>query len=267
MSRFTGVLTIILGLAAVPLAAADLEVRAAAAAVGAFGLDVTVGSSCSSPDEVTVDAPPTIDGDFEACQVLTAVGVEVGSVASFVAGGAIVLGDGFSVPAGASFSAVVDSLMPAPFADVSSESPIAERTFNARFHLRLDGLSLADGEQIDHLRAYAADGSDIFRVILRRQAGQNLLLLGARQDGGGEILTPSGHEVPLPSGWNLVELEWSAGAGDGRLLVSVNQEALVGLSDLGNGLAEIERFRWGAVDGAIGGSTGRLEVDGFTAWR
>lgn len=250
-----------------PLAAADLEVRPASAAVGSFGLDVTLGSSCSSPDEVTLDAPPTVAGDFEACQVLTAVGVEVAAAASFVAGDAVVLQDGFNVGGGATFSAITNALMPGEYAAIATEAPIAEQTFNARFHLRLDSLSLADGEEVDHLRALAADGTDLFRVILRRQSGQNVLVLGARQDGGGEILTPPGQEVALPAGWNLIELDWRAGAADGRLLVSVNQAAFVGLANLDNGLAEIERFRWGAVDGSFSGSPGRLEVDGFSAWR
>ena len=258
----------VLALVAPPLAAADLEVLPASAAVGSFGLDVTVGSTCSAPDDVTLEAPPaTITGDFEACLVLTAIGVEVGSAANFVAGDSIVLGAGFSVPDGASLSAVTDSLMPSRFAAITTGSPIAEQTFNARFHLRLDSLSLADGEDLDHFRAVAADGTDVFRLILRRQSGQNLLALGARQDGGGEILTPAGLEVGLPAGWNLVELAWRAGAGDGQLLVSVNQAAFVGLADLANGLAAIERFRWGVVDGSFSGSPGRLEVDGFSAWR
>ena len=107
---------------------------------------------------------------------------------------------------------------------------------------QLDPASIDDSE--------AADGGDVFRLIVRRQAGQNLLVLGARQDGGGEILTPAGEEVALPAGWNLVELEWRAGDGEGRLLVAVNQAPLAGLSDLANALAEIERFDWGAVGGA-----------------
>ncbi|MFQ5350029.1 MAG: 3-coathanger stack domain-containing protein [Thermoanaerobaculia bacterium] len=267
MRRFNGLLTV-LCLAAVPLVAANLEVLATAAAVGSFGLDVTLGSTCSSSDNVTIQAPPaTIDGDFEACQKLEVIGVEVGTDANFVAGDSITLDAGFAAPAGASFSAVIDGAMPSQFAAITTESPIAEQTFNARFHLRLDGLSLADGEEVEHFRAMAGDGSDVFRVILRRQAGQNLLLLGARQDGGGEILTPSGQEVSLPAGWNLVELDWRAGAGDGQLLVSVNQAAFVGLVDLANSLAEIERVDWGVVDGAFSGLPGRLEVDGFSSWR
>ncbi len=256
----------VLLLLAAPSVAADLEVHAGSAAVGSFGLDVAVGSTCTAPDLVTVP-PGSASGDFEACQVLTAVGVEVGTAASFVAGDSIVLGSGFSVADGASFSAVTDSLMPSRFASISTASPIAEQTFNARFHLRLDSLSLADGEEIEHVRAVAADGADIFRVILRRQSGQNLLVLGARQDGGGEILTPAGQEVGLPAGWNLIELDWRAGAGDGQLLVSVNQAAFSGLAALANSLAEIESLRWGAVDGTFAGSPGRLEVDGFNAWR
>ena len=265
MRSLGAVLMALLAVAA-PAAAADLEVLGAAAAAGSFGLQVSIGSTCTTPDLVTVP-PGTADGYFEACQMLTAVDVEVSTDASFVAGDSIVLGSGFSVAGGATFSAVTDSLMPSELASVSTRSPIAEQTFNARFHLRLDSLSLANGEEVEHLRAVAADGSDIFRVILRRQSGQNLLVLGARQDGGGEILTPAGQEVGLPAGWNLIELSWRAGAGDGRLLVSVNQGAQSGLVDLANSLAEVETVRWGAVDGTFAGSPGRLEVDGFSAWR
>lgn len=250
-----------------PLAAAELEVKAGAAAVGSFGLDVTVGSTCSTPDEVIVESPPVVTGDLEACQNLTVRGVEVNGSVDFVAGASVILGADLTVAEGATLAIVLDSMMPGLMAYIGSGAPIAEQTFQARFHLRLDSLSLAEGDEVDHLRALAADGAEVFRVILRRQAGQNLLALGARLDTGGEILTPAGQEVLLPPGWNQVELDWRAGDGDGRLLVSVNQAAFVGLDALTNGLAEIERFHWGAVDGTFAGTPGRLEVDGFSAWR
>ena len=266
MRRIAGLVTLLL-MAASPLLAAGLKVRAASAAVGGYGLDVTVGSTCSAPDDVTVDAPATISGQFEACHTLTVTGVEATAVTDLLAGGVVALDEGFSVAYGVELSVTIDSLMPSEHVAVASGSPIAEQTFNARFHLRLDSLALSDGDEIEHLRALAADGSDVFRVLLRRQGGQNLLALGARLDGGGEMLTPPGQEVALPAGWNLVEVGWRAGDGDGQLLVSVNQGAFSGLTSLSNGLAEVERFRWGAVDGSFGGSPGRLEVDGFSSWR
>lgn len=266
--RRLAVLTGLLAVGAAPLVAADLQVRAGAAAVGDFGLRVVVGSTCSTPDEVTIEAPPaTIGGAQEACRSLTVGDVAVAVSADLVAGEAVAFGEGFSVSEDALLSVTLEPLMPGPFAAIASAAPLAEQSFNARFHLRLDSLSLAEGEEIDHLQALAGDGSDLFRLIVRRQSGQNLLALGARLDAGGEILTPPGQEILLPAGWNLVELEWRAGAGDGQLLVSVNQAAPVGLVDLANGGAAVERFRWGAVDGTFGGSPGRLEVDGLSAWR
>ena len=265
MKRSIAILALLL-LVASPMTAADLEVRPSAAAVGSFGLDITLGSTCSSGDNVTLSSPPILDGDFEACRVLEVLTVEVGSDASFVAGESIGFVADFAVPAGASFSAVTDALMPGEYAAIVSEAPIAEQTFNARFHLRLDSLSLAEGEEIDNLQAIAGDGSVAFRLIVRRQAGQNLLVLAA-QHGGGEILTPTGQEIVVPIGWNLVELDWRAGAGDGQLLMALNQSAFGGLSALDNPVTDVERFRWGAVDGSFSGSPGRLEVDGFSAWR
>ena len=266
MRRLAGPLAL-LALGGSPLLAADLRVRPAAAAIGSFGLDVTVGSTCSAPDDVTVDAPATIGGQFEACRTLSVVGVEATAATDLLAGEAVILGEGFSVADGVELSVTIDSLMPSEHVAVATGSPIAEQTFNARFHLRLDSLALSDGEEIEHLRALAGDGGDVFRVLIRRQGGQNLLVLGVRLDGGGEMLTPPGQEVALPAGWNLVELDWRSGDGDGQLLVSVNQGAFSGLTSLANGLAAVERFRWGAVDGSFSGSPGRLEVDGFSSWR
>ena len=97
-----------------PLAASGgtLTVAPGAASIGNYGLDVALGD-CSSPDEVLLDSPASIGGAFEACTTLTATSVEVGGAgASFVAGREIVLGDGFSVAAGAAFSAALRPELP-----------------------------------------------------------------------------------------------------------------------------------------------------------
>ena len=47
-----------------------LDVNAGAANEGAFGLEVTVGGSCTETDDLTIDAPPMISGEFRACNTM-----------------------------------------------------------------------------------------------------------------------------------------------------------------------------------------------------
>ena len=132
--------------AAAPVSSGSLGVSAAAATIGAFGLEVTVGDECSSADSLTLSPPPSqIQGEFEACLDITADNVEVsGSGATFRAGSTIALGDGFSVAPGVEFVAELDPALANDFASVDDASPIDEAVYHATFYLRLDDLGGTD---------------------------------------------------------------------------------------------------------------------------
>jgi len=56
------------------------------------------------------------------------------------------------------------------------------------------------------------------------------------------------------------------GAGDGRLLLSLDgtpSAALTGLTNPGESVAGLD---WGVAGGELAGSVGHLEIDGFRAW-
>jgi hypothetical protein len=255
---------------AVGLLAGFLDVNGDAAKAGNFGLEVTVGGTCVSPTDLDINSPPTISGVFEACNSITANGVDVVNPgATFQAGSFIAIGGDFAVDSDAPFTAAIDSALVDGFAYVEDESPRSETAYNARFDLRLDSLSLGDTDQIDHFNGYSSNGEEQFRVILKRNAtlGENRLVLAARKDDGSFEETPSDEEVLLPDGWNSVHIAWRAGNGNGFLLVSVNSGVFVGLADLDNDTKRIDLVRWGAIAGSVGSTTGTLELDNFTSWR
>ncbi len=255
---------------AAPASPSGIAVTAASATVGAFGLEVTVGDTCSLPDNLSISAPPgPIEGAFEACLSVTADNVEVaGTGATFRAGEAIEFGDGFRVASNASFTAVLDPFLSTDFASVDDPSPIGETVYNATFMVRVDDLVLADGDSIEHLVGYSFLGQSEFVLSLRKNpSGQRALHLAARQDGGGMVQMTPGQELALAAGWNRIDLEWTAAAGDGALLVAVNQGPLTGLTGLTNASAQVETVRWGAIGGSVSTTTGTIELDGFDSWR
>ncbi|MCP4204825.1 MAG: hypothetical protein GY769_23190 [bacterium] len=240
------------------------------ATVGAYGLEVRVGDECSSPDTLSLSAPPgQIQGDFEACFTLTAENVEVmGAGATFRSGGTIQLGDGFSVASNVDFTAAIVPALGTDFASVDDPSPIAEVVYNATFYLRLDDLVLATGDSIEHFTAYSGSGESQFILTVRKNpSGQNSLHLAARENGGGLVQMIPGQELPLTTAWNKIDIEWTAGDGNGAFLVAVNDGSFSGLTNLSNSAALVETVRWGAINGSISTTTGLMQLDSFNSWR
>jgi hypothetical protein len=117
----------------------------------------------------------------------------------------------------------------------------------------------------------SSDGGTRFEVRLRRvlspAPGGNQLLLAAVEDDGTLIETLAGEELLLPAGYNEISIDWSAGAGDGQFLVSLNGAAFVGLTGLDNGAARIDTLDWGIVSGEVSGAFGYLDMDEFSSGR
>ncbi|MCH7666954.1 MAG: hypothetical protein IH936_13630 [Acidobacteria bacterium] len=217
---------------------------------------------------MTVTSPPTISGDFEGCNSVNASSVQVVSPgATLRAGTFIALGNGFSVASGADFTAVIDPSLLSPFTWVQDDSPIAENTYNAIFHLRLDALSLAASDELEHFVGYSSNGDPQFRVVLRKNLTlmENRLVILAREDGGSFV--EHSPEFLLPAGNNRIEIAWRAGDGDGEFVVSINSVPLSGLTGLNNGSSQIDFVRWGAVDGTVASTTGTMALDEFLSFR
>jgi hypothetical protein len=245
-----------------------LDAHGGAAATGLFGGEAKVGAGCEGDQDLVI-AGSAVEGLFFACNSITAAGVEVGAAgADFVAGAAIGLGNGFSVPAATTFTAVLDEASADGLGYVEDDSPDGVGCYNARFGLDLDGLTLAAGDRVDHLVAYSSFGEVRFRAILLWNAalGENRLALEVRQDDGTFLSTLGTTEQVLPAGWLSLDLSWRAGGGDGHFLASVNGAPYVGLVSVDNALQRIDRIRWGNVGGTVTSSSGSLHLDDFESW-
>ncbi len=246
--------------------AGSLRVDPDAAYTGEFGLELSV---CVDELDLPVAAGP-IEGLFVACDLLTAAGVAVGPAgATLRAGQTIILEDGFSVLAGSALSAGTDPALASGVSSVRDASPSADPASKVRFHVNVDRLTLGSGDRIDHLSGFSTGGALQFRVSLVPGAapGEVRLALAARLDGGALAETAPGQEALLAGGWNLVQVDWRAGAGTGVLRVAVNGGPFTGLAGLLNSTASVDDLRWGAVDGMATESWGVLLLDDFAQWQ
>ena len=259
-----------LALAAVPSVAGTLEVTAEAAHSGALGMRAALGESCGSAPTLLLEPPPaTLSGEFDACETLTARGVEiVAPGATLRAGQAVELGEGFSVAAGAGL--VVEATPPTNgrYAFVTDLLPEAVRIYRARFAIDLDGLELAAGEEIELLAGWGEGPGAVFVVSVRRSTAlaENRLLLTAGLSNGSTAATPLGEEQLLPAVWNEVEVAWQAAPGHGLLLASVNGGPFLGLTELDNDGVSLQRVHFGLVGGDAESANGWIDLDDFRSW-
>jgi hypothetical protein len=156
---FIVILVLLSILAPTRLEAGSLDVLPAAAQRGTEGLRVTVGSSCASPQDQTVDnqtlnGPTTIEG----CQSVTSSSTTVASgEITFRAGQEITLGDGFSVESGATFVAQVDgTLLPDAYLEDSTVG--ARPHYAAGFFVDVTSLALGDSDRFDLFTGESSGG-------------------------------------------------------------------------------------------------------------
>jgi glucose/arabinose dehydrogenase len=246
--------------------AGHLAVNTAAARSGSFGLEVTVGGTCSAAQDLVVTPP--VEGTFLGCNTITASGVGVvGTGATFAAGSLITLGEDFSVPSLSPFRAVLDTGLLDGLAYVRDDTPQDADTYRGRFSVRLDDLSIAAGDTVELFNGYSANGDVQFKAILRADPTpmENQLVLSVRQDDGSYVHTAPGEEQTVAAGWNTFELRWGSGAGSGSVTVSINGTLPVGLSGIDNDQQEIDSVRAGYVGGQVTTTGGSLDLDSFTS--
>ena len=244
----------------------SLEVLSGAARLGARGLAAAAGTGCAVPDSLVFTPPPaTLQGMHEACREISAAGVEVVAPgATLRAGETISLGEGFSTSA--DLTLAIEPTF-TPFSSVTDNSPQAESSYVADFHLRFDDLALAASDRLEHFVARATGAGPTFRLVLQADgAGGIEALLEARRDDGSLAVTPAGQEVALAAGWHEVRLIWQAGAGNGFLSLVLDGTLVGELSGLVNGARRVDSVDWGVVGGSFDGPSGTLDLDAFASW-
>jgi Ca2+-binding RTX toxin-like protein len=239
--------------------------------MGNYGLEVTPGSAtCLAAERVDL-VTALLLGDVTACSFLTATDTTVLSSLDLRAGVSIALGNGFRVNPSVTFAAILDSSL-TRLAYVVDRSPDAETSYKASFWLRLDDLNFGLDDEFVHLVGLSKDRVAHFQVSLKHMLfpipnGEDRLVLNAREDSGTIITTAGTEEVMLPAGYNLVEIDWLAGAGTGHFRISLNGAPFGGLEGLDNDEARIDSIRWGIADAEVDNTTGHLDQDDFSSSR
>ena len=247
---------------------ASLQVVAAAAHSGSYGLRVTLGSACTGVDDVELDNQ-TLSGPatIVACRTLTATAttVSAGEVA-LEAGERVALGSGFSVSSGASLVVGIDPAL-------TGTAYVADSTFSgdhygAGFFLRADNIVWDIFERFEVLRLASWDGTMWASFVLKRNAilDENRLVLDARDDSGIIRSTELFTEVVFPQGWSWVSLDFKAGKNghQGHLYLYLNDQMVSGLYFLDNYAAQVDRVLLGA-QGAGSAVSGSFDIDEFVS--
>lgn len=271
--------------APLPTAASSLGVQAAAARPGSgtgcggsgCGARVTLAGCTGTADVIVPDQTLSSSQTIEACNRITADNVDVsgGAAVTFQAGETIVLGSGFSVASGASFTAAVDPGLTGD-ALVEDRNPTDERRYVARFYVNLDSMSLPSAEQFDHFVGYNGVGQVQFRLVFKHNnaLGENRLFAEVRQDGGAFSSNEGAGELVIPAGWHAIEVDWAAatsnGANDGGIVVCLDDDgsrmSCEQISTLDNDQGRVSTVQWGAQE--VGATTaGSFDMDDFDSRR
>jgi hypothetical protein len=252
----------VLGLG-MPAFGADLEVTTGAAHWGTHGVRVTVGSPCTSDDDVvladqTVTGPLTVEG----CRsVVTGDNVAVASSGdlTITAGSTITLQSGFSVASGGRLTAGIDPSLPR-FAYVEDDTPDHEIGYQAEFYLNLDDLTLSPADELHNFVGYSAGGDAQLRVVLGHGP---VVALEVRDDTGTYHSTPG---ISVPSGWSKVDVQWLASS-LATASLALNDGVPAELTGFDTDGCRIDTVRWGLVGGDAPGATGTIAQDDFDSTR
>jgi hypothetical protein len=265
--RITTVLTasaVVLALTfAWPALGADLAVTTGAARSGSHGLEVTVGSPCTSDDDVVL-ADETVTGTLtvEGCRsVVTGDNVAVASSGdlTITAGSTITLQSGFSVASGGRLAMGIDPSLPR-FAYVEDDTPDTEIGYRAEFYLNLDALTLDPADELHNFVGYSAGGEAQLRVVLGHGP---VVALEVRDDTGSYHSTPG---IAVPSGWTKVDVQWLASS-LATASLAVNDGVPADLTGFDTDGCRIDLVRWGLVGGDAPGATGTFDQDDFDSTR
>jgi hypothetical protein len=150
---------------------------------------------------------------------------------------------------------------------IEDGSPTQEARYRTQFFLRTDALSLPSGDRITLLRAMGADQQACFALELVSRDGLIYLDLIA-YDGNGSVrsLLPEQRTAVL-DGYHSIELDWSAGSGNGFCALWLDGAGRPGIDSLDNGGLRVELVRLGSIEPVSAGTFGHLDIDDFTATR
>jgi hypothetical protein len=140
---------------------------------------------------------------------------------------------------------------------VTTDMPIDESTFSARFYLLVEALEIASGPD-DYVTILRARDNTTTEFELRLiSTGSVIHLVAWYQDNGS--LVDHAEVLELQNVWQAVEVKWSAGAGDGTFEIKIDDIPYISEFGLTNGSAVVDDVDFGIVD--LTSATGELVLD------
>lgn len=140
---------------------------------------------------------------------------------------------------------------------VTTNMPIDESTFSARFYLLVEALEIATGPD-DYVTILRARDNTTTEFELRLvSTGSVIHLVSYYQDNGIWVEDPV--VLELQNVWQAIEVNWSAGAGNGTFEVKIDDIPQISNLALTNGSAVINDVDFGIVD--LTSATGDLVLD------
>ena len=139
---------------------------------------------------------------------------------------------------------------------VTTDSPLSETLFTARFYFLPDQFDLTSGDAV----IFQARNGGVVQVKLSlREVGGALSLVAAYRSGNGS--QEYAEAVPLLGTWQGVTVAWSAGVGNGSFSLKLDGQLQFTVGGLDNGSELVNEIDLGIVNNASG--SGKLVFDAF----
>lgn len=241
---------------------------------GQYSALLDVASTCANALHATVGGTIAA-GTYQGCSTLSSNGdVASGADVTLRAGYQVSLGNGFSVPVGATLHLAIQSSL-FPDAWVQDNSPSNETTLGVRFYSFFDNLSLtSNGQEFLHFVGLNGAGEQEIRVGIIRTAGERHAYLEVLNDNGTYTSQKgTGNELLIPDGWQWIQVDWNAADGPGMLngaaQICVTAAAIstpscsLEITGVDNDQSSIASERWGVIDNGNNASLGSISMDDF----
>ncbi len=144
---------------------------------------------------------------------------------------------------------------------VEDNSPLSEGEYHARFYVNPNGVTIGSGQTVDLFDGYsnAVSGSPVFQVQMQESSGAYQVRIGA----SGAYST----WYTLASGWNAIEIEYTAVPLYGEMNLYVGGNLKGSLGNLNDGGSKVDLVRLGALNVQTANPGGTLYFDDFDSRR
>jgi hypothetical protein len=150
---------------------------------------------------------------------------------------------------------------------VETDTPDDEVRYVVRFYFNAGALSLSPGASLVLFRGLSEALAPIVTVRLQSDGGSGRELVYTAKTDAAEA---SSADIPVGSGWHLLELDWAAstgpGANNGFLHTRLDDAPTASLDLLDNDQSTIGVARWGAVV-VVAAPSGTMWLDDFASRR